>query len=88
MSRLATVYGWLETMFHPFLSWWEALLVRLLMRSKRIGTIVIREYGTNVHWVLFASGDPFLSESPEPEDELEPPSMLFERMYHAPDAQR
>lgn len=73
-------------MFHPFLSWWEALLVRLLMRSKRIGTIVIREYGTNIHWVLYASGDPFLNAPPD--DGLEPPSMLFERMYHAPDAKR
>lgn len=80
-------------MIHPFLSWWEVLLTRLLMRSHRIGSIAMREYGTNVHWVLYNSTDPFLSEPPEelefgPEDELEPPSMLFERMYHAPDANR
>jgi hypothetical protein len=78
-------------MIHPFLSWWEVLLTRLLMRSHRIGGIAIREYGANVHWVLYDGGDPFLSEPPEelrPEDDLEPPSMLFERMYHAPDAKR
>lgn len=73
---------------HPFLSWWEVLLTRLLMRSKRIGTIAIREYGTNVHWVLYASSDPFLVEQHEPEDELEPASMLLERLYHAPDAKK
>lgn len=78
-------------MTHPFLSWWEVLLTHLLMRSHRIGSIAIREYGTNVHWVLYNSTDPFLSEPPEElqlDDDLEPPSMLFERMYHAPDARR
>jgi hypothetical protein len=76
-------------MSHPFLSWWEAFLVRLLMRSPRIGTIAIREYNTNVHWVLFHQGDPFLAKpAPEPEDFEEPPSMLLERLYHAPDAPR
>ena len=72
---------------HPFLSWWEVLLTRLLMRSKRIGTIAIRHYGTNVHWVLYASGDPFLAQQ-QPDDELEPASMLLERLYHAPDAKK
>ncbi|MGA1114377.1 MAG: hypothetical protein ACO3TI_05450 [Aquiluna sp.] len=56
------------------------------MRSPRIGNIAIREYGTNVHWVLYSSTDPFLSEpSPSPDDP-EPESMLLERLYHAPDA--
>lgn len=75
-------------MSHPFLSWWEVLLTRLLMRSKRIGGIAVREYGTNVHWVLYQSSDPFLAEESDliPEPELEPPSMLLERLYHAPDA--
>jgi hypothetical protein len=75
---------------HLFLSWWEVLLTRLLMRSKRIGTIAIREYGENVHWVLHASHDPFLTKRPDPgpELELEPPSMLLERLFHAPDANR
>lgn len=93
MWRLATVSEPLDPMTHPFLSWWEVLLTRLLMRSHRIGSIAIREYDANVHWVLSNSTDPFLNEQhPEPplnlEDELEPPSMLFERMYHAPDANR
>lgn len=73
-------------MYHPFLSWWEALLTRLLIRSPRIGNIAIREYGTNVHWVLYNSGDPFLSEPSPPPEEPEPASMLLERLYHAPDA--
>lgn len=91
MSRLATVSERLDLMTHPFLSWWEVLLTRLLMRSHRIGSIAMREYGTDVHWVLYNSADPFLSQPPEElqfEDDLEPPSMLFERMYHAPDAKR
>ena len=49
-------------MTHPFLSWWEVLLTRLLMRSHRIGSIAIREYDANVHWVLSDSTDPFLNE--------------------------
>lgn len=75
-------------MYHPFLSWWEVLLTRLLMRSRRIGGIAIREYGTNVHWVLYSSTDPFLGEPPPPLEEPEPASMLLERLYHAPDAPR
>lgn len=91
MSRLATVSERLDPMIHPFLSWWEVLLTRLLMRSHRIGSIAIREYGADVHWLLYNGTDPFLDEPAEtlqPEDGLEPPSMLFERMYHAPDANR
>lgn len=71
---------------HPFLSWWEVLLTRLLMRSKRIGNIAIRQYGTNVHWVLYASNDPFLAQAQQ--DDVEPSSMRLERLYHAPDATR
>jgi hypothetical protein len=73
-------------MYHPFLSWWEALLTRLLIRSPRIGNIAIREYGTSTHWVLYNSTDPFLSEPSPPPEEPEPASMLLERLYHAPDA--
>ena len=78
-------------MAHPFLRWWEVLATRLLMRSMRIGAIAVRQRGTNVHWVLYDISDPFLLE-PSPElkddDDLEPASMLFERLYHAPDAQK
>jgi len=81
-------------MSHIFLSWWETLLLRLLIRSSRIGTIVVRQYNTNIHWVLMQEGDPFLASS-EPEasppwdvDEPESPSMLLERLFHEPDAAR
>lgn len=67
-------------MNHPFLSWWEVLLTRMLMRSKKIGAIAIREYGTDMHWVLLAENDPFLSQEPD--------SMVLERLFHEPDAIR
>jgi hypothetical protein len=74
-------------MAHLFLSWWEVLLTRFLMRSPRIGGIAIREYGTDVHWILYQHDDPFLATPPKPpEPDPEPPSMLLERLYHAPDA--
>lgn len=52
----------------------------MLMRSKKIGTIAIREYGTNMHWVLLAEKDPFLAQEPD--------SMVLERLFHEPDAIR
>lgn len=76
-------------MAHLFLSWWEVLLTRLLMRSRRISGIAIREYGTDIHWILYQRDDPFLARPFEPfEPDLEPPSMLLERLYHAPDASK
>lgn len=87
-------------MSHPFLSWWEAWLVRRLIRSKRIGAVVIKQFGEPVTWYLSDPRDPSIDTSgyDDEEDilvpdgaeyeEPEPASMLLERLYHAPDAEK
>lgn len=75
---------------HPFLNPIEAMLVRWLMKSPRIGYIAIKKYGAPVTWLLRDESDPFAPSIDDDEDEEyeEPASMLLERLYHAPDAQR
>lgn len=87
-------------MSHPFLSWWEAWLFRKLIRSPRIGAIVVKQFGEPVTWYLSDPRDPALDTSgyDDEEDtiallgdeyqEQEPASMLLERLYHAPDAEK
>jgi hypothetical protein len=79
--------------FHPFLLPWEALLGWLLSRSPRVGAVVVKEHGSSMVWTLLDRSDPpYDSITPvqesEQEPEMEPASMLFERMYHAPDAEK
>jgi hypothetical protein len=77
--------------FHPFLMPWEAFLGWLLSRSPRIGAVVVKEHGSSMVWSLRDRSDiPWDIATPIPESELErePASMLFERMYHAPDADK
>lgn len=84
---------------YPFLSWWEEWLVRRLIRSKRIGAIAIKQFGQPVTWYLSDPSDPMIDTDGLDEeegtimfgagdDEIEPDSMLLERLYHAPDAER
>lgn len=85
---------------HPFLSWFEAWLVRRLIRSPRIGAIVVKQHGKPVTWYLSDPTDSNLYTDDLPpegtiqacdhdfEEDAEPPSMLLERLYHAPDAKK
>lgn len=79
-------------MAHPFLRPWEALAVRLLIRSPRVGAITVKEYGVCGTWTVVDMSDPTLQGVEEQEERAkenaEPPSMLLERLFHAPDAER
>lgn len=79
-------------MTHPFLRPWEALAVRLLIRSPRVGAITVKEYGVCGTWTVVDISDPTLQGALDDDEEEnggeEPPSMLLERMFHAPDADR
>jgi len=72
---------------HPFLNPIEAAIVRWIVRSPRIGAIIVKEHGSPVTWVIRDPSDSYAVEV-EDEDFPEPPSMQLERLYHAPDAQR
>jgi len=85
---------------HPFLTWFEALVIRQLIKSPRIGAICVKQYGREAHWLLRDSSeglrqpslsydDPRLGTPWEAEEaqEAEPASMLLERLYHMPDAE-
>lgn len=72
---------------HPFLNPIEAAIVRWIVRSPRIGAIIVKEHGSPVTRVIRDPSDSYAVEV-EDEDFPEPPSMQLERLYHAPDAQR
>lgn len=74
---------------HPFLNPVEAAIVRWLMKSPRIGLICVKEHGSTVTWVLKNQSDPagYASDEDVSED-VEPPSMKLERIYHSPDAEK
>lgn len=72
---------------HPFLNPIEAAIVRWIVRSPRIGAIIVKEHSSPVTWVIRDPSDSYAVEV-EDEDFSEPPSMQLERLYHAPDAQR
>ena len=72
-------------MSHPFLTKFEVWLVRRLMRSPRIGLILIKQHGGVLSWVIEDKTDILPMEKTEAE---EPPSMVLERLYHSPDAER
>lgn len=72
---------------HPFLNPIEAAIIRWIVRSPRIGAIIVKEHSSPVTWVIRDPSDSYAAEV-EDEDFPEPPSMQFERLYHAPDAQR
>ena len=65
----------------------EAAIVRWIVRSPRIGAIIVKEHSSPVTWVIRDPSDSYAVEV-EDEDFSEPPSMQLERLYHAPDAQR
>lgn len=76
-------------MSHPFLSRLEVFLVRLLSRSPHIGLILIKEHGGSLIWVVEDKSDPSpLHKVAVTAEDREPPSMRFERAFHAPDAER
>jgi hypothetical protein len=82
-----------QLFFHPFLMPWEAFLGWLLSRSPRVGAVVVKEHSSSIVWTLRDRSDlPWDVDAPIPESEQEPESepasMLFERMYHAPDAEK
>lgn len=72
---------------HPFLNPIEAAIIRWIVRSPRIGAIVVKQHGSPVTWTLSDPSDSWAVEV-EDEDFEEPASMQLERLYHAPDAQR
>jgi len=76
-------------MAHPFLSWLEVRVVRWLVRSPRIGLILVKQKDGPFSWVIEDKTDTCpVPRQEEPLSKLEPPSMQLERLYHAPDAER
>jgi hypothetical protein len=74
-------------------------LFRRLIQSPRVGAIVVKQFGSPVTWHLSDPRDPALDTSGyddeqdtlvlgTTQEEPEPASMLLERLYHAPDAEK
>lgn len=68
--------------YPPELNWIERLAVRILVRSPRVGMLVVKEFGTPLLYVARDRDD--LVMPPEFGEPSEPASMQLERLYHAP----
>lgn len=95
---LQRLIAWWTTS-HPFLNPIETWLATIVARSPRVGGIVVTDASGTVGWIegrrvrvercTDGDGEPvvrvFSGEADEPE--VEPPSMMLERLYHAPDSE-
>lgn len=86
-------YVYLRGLFmtHPFLMPLEVAMLRFLAKSPRVGLIAVKQHGSSVTWVVSNDSDPLpavVTSNEVDYDDDEPPSMLLERLYHAPDADR
>jgi hypothetical protein len=75
--------------WHPFLSRVEVFLFRLLIKSPRVGMIIVKQKGELISWVLRdqSDSDPFQDEEADSVPwGYETPAQQLERLYHAPDA--
>ncbi len=71
----------------PQLNWVERLALRLLIRSPRTSMVVAKAPDSDeIVWAVNRSDQTAVAylENMFCVDELEPPSMLLERLYHAP----
>ena len=64
---------------HLPLKWFERLAVWILMRSPRVGLLVLKPHSSRMVYVVH---DP--TDEVSIGDELEPLSMQFERIFHQP----
>jgi hypothetical protein len=68
----------------PSLSLLERLALWILVRSPRTSLVVVKELNNpDVYWAAF-SLDPIAVSIVNELQDLEPPSMVLERLYHAP----
>lgn len=75
--------------YHPFLRWYEAAALRLLLKSPRVGSILVKQHGEPCTWLLRDSSDALpLVVTAGDDSEPEPVSMMLERLFHEPDAER
>ena len=64
---------------HLRLNWLERLALRTLIRSDRIGLLVLKPHGSRILFVVRDQTDPIDIKQAD-----EPLSMQFERLYHQP----
>ena len=66
----------------PGLSFWERIAVAMLVRSRRISLVIVKEHGALEVFVAADQSDPVARAIITGDGE--PASMLLERLYHAP----
>ena len=69
----------------------ETAIIRWIVRSPRIGAIVVKQHGSPVTWTISDPSDSWavnVEAEAQDEDFPEPASMQLERLYHLPDADR
>ena len=68
----------------PSLNLIERLALWILVRSRRTSLVMVKEHtNADIFWAV-CPADPIAVSSAQEVQDLEPPSMMLERLFHAP----
>ena len=68
----------------PSLSLIERLALWILVRSRRTSLVMVKEHTNADIWWAVCPADPIAVSIAQEVQDLEPPSMMLERLFHAP----
>ena len=68
----------------PSLNLIERLALWILVRSRRTSLVMVKEHANADIWWAVCPADPIAVSIAQEVQDLEPPSMMLERLYHSP----
>lgn len=68
----------------PSLNLIERLALWILVRSRRTSLVMVKEHTNADIWWAVCPADPIAVSLAQEVQDLEPPSMMLERLFHAP----
>jgi hypothetical protein len=68
----------------PSLNLIERLALWILVRSRRTSLVMVKEHTNADIWWAVCPADPIAVSIAQEVQDLEPPSMMLERLFHAP----
>jgi len=77
-----------------FTRFWEQIALRILIRSPNITMVAVKDRECNQVFIAADWSDPgamafyVKNNAAPPQEPADPASMMLERLYHAPDAQK
>jgi hypothetical protein len=75
-----------------FYRFWERMAIRILMKSQKITMLAFKDRDLDQVFISANPSDPvawkFLAQNENLQQDLEPDSMVLERLFHMPDAEK